>query len=44
VRSQGLVGAPAVRVLVGAQRHDTIDLALRYLGLGEPDVVPADDQ
>jgi glutamate/tyrosine decarboxylase-like PLP-dependent enzyme len=42
--SQGLVGSPGVRVLAGAERHDTIDLALRYLGLGAPSVVPADDQ
>jgi len=40
----GLTGAPRVRVLVGAERHDTVDLALRYLGLGEPTAVPADDQ
>ena len=40
----GLQGGPAVRVLVGAQRHDTVDLALRYLGLGEPEPVPVDDQ
>jgi len=40
----GLVGAPPVRVLVGADRHITVDLSLRYLGLGEPEVVPADDQ
>ncbi|MCU1602448.1 MAG: Pyridoxal-dependent decarboxylase [Frankiales bacterium] len=40
----GLSGAPRVRVLVGAERHDTVDLALRYLGLGAPTVVPADDQ
>lgn len=40
----GLTGAPRVRVLVGAERHITVDLALRYLGLGEPDVVPADGQ
>jgi glutamate/tyrosine decarboxylase-like PLP-dependent enzyme len=44
VRSRGLAGAPAVRVLVGAERHDTVDLALRYLGLGAPDPVAADDQ
>ena len=30
----GLAGAPRVTVLVGAERHDTVDLALRYLGLG----------
>ena len=40
----GLNGGPRVNVLVGAERHDTIDLALRYLGLGEPTVVEADDQ
>jgi glutamate/tyrosine decarboxylase-like PLP-dependent enzyme len=40
----GLTGAPRVRVLVGAQRHETVDLALRYLGLGAPSVVPADRQ
>ncbi len=33
-----------MRVLVGAERHDTVDLALRYLGLGSPEAVPADDQ
>ncbi len=42
--SRGLAGAPPVRVLVGEERHDTVDLALRYLGLGEPAVVPADGQ
>jgi glutamate/tyrosine decarboxylase-like PLP-dependent enzyme len=40
----GLIGAPPLRVLVGAERHATIDLALRYLGLGEPTAVAADDQ
>ena len=42
--AQGLAGSPGVRVLVGAERHDTIDLALRYLGLGAPEPVAADDQ
>src|SRR4051794_35296151 len=37
VNRLGLCGAPRVRVLVGAERHDTVDLALRYLGLGEPE-------
>src|SRR5262249_55384007 len=32
------------RVLVGAQRHITVDRALRLLGLGTPTVVAADDQ
>ena len=40
----GLIGAPPLRVLVGAERHATIDLALRYLGLGEPTAVAADEQ
>jgi len=44
VAANGLSGAPRVRVVVGAQRHDTVDLALRYLGLGAPEPVRADDQ
>jgi glutamate/tyrosine decarboxylase-like PLP-dependent enzyme len=44
VNSQGLAGGPAVRVLVGAERHDSLDLALRYLGLGAPTAVAADEQ
>jgi glutamate/tyrosine decarboxylase-like PLP-dependent enzyme len=44
VATDGLSGSPRVRVLVGAQRHDAVDLALRYLGLGAPEPVQADDQ
>jgi glutamate/tyrosine decarboxylase-like PLP-dependent enzyme len=44
VATLGLTGAPRVRVLVGAERHVTVDVALRYLGLGAPTVVPADRQ
>ncbi|MFG1606796.1 pyridoxal phosphate-dependent decarboxylase family protein [Actinoplanes sp. NPDC049265] len=44
VAADGLIGAPPVRVLVGAERHDTVDLALRYLGLGRPTPVDVDDQ
>ncbi|RJK96984.1 pyridoxal phosphate-dependent decarboxylase family protein [Vallicoccus soli] len=40
----GLTGAPRVRVLVGEDRHSTVDLALRYLGLGTPTPVAADEQ
>jgi glutamate/tyrosine decarboxylase-like PLP-dependent enzyme len=40
----GLAGGPRVRVLVGGQRHVTVDRALRLLGLGAPEVVAADDQ
>ncbi|MFX1819807.1 pyridoxal-dependent decarboxylase [Pseudarthrobacter sp. CC4] len=42
--SDGLFGAPRVRCLVGRERHDTVDLGLRYLGLGKPVVVDADSQ
>jgi glutamate/tyrosine decarboxylase-like PLP-dependent enzyme len=42
--ADGLVGSPGVRVLVGAERHDTVDLALRYLGLGAPEPVASDDE
>lgn len=41
---RGLVGSPGVRVLVGEERHDSVDLVLRYLGLGAPETVAADDQ
>lgn len=44
VGQKGLTGAPRVRVLVGAERHESIDLGLRYLGLGSPEVVDADRQ
>ncbi len=43
VGRDGLRGAPRVRVLAGAERHATIDRALRLLGLGESAIeeVPA---
>ena len=44
VAQRGLNGGPQVRVLVGAERHDTVDLALRYLGLGSPEEVQVDGQ
>ena len=46
VEADGLQGAPRVHVVVGAERHATIDTALRYLGLGHgtAHVVPADGQ
>ncbi len=46
VERDGLPGAPRVTVIVGEDRHETIDLALRFLGLGEErsTVVPVDDQ
>ncbi len=46
VEADGLTGAPRVHVIVGEERHDTIDMALRYLGLGEQlsTKIPADAQ
>jgi glutamate/tyrosine decarboxylase-like PLP-dependent enzyme len=44
VNAQGLVGAPPITVLAGEERHTSLDLALRYLGLGLPTLVAADDQ
>jgi glutamate/tyrosine decarboxylase-like PLP-dependent enzyme len=41
---EGLHGGPRIRVLTGAERHATIDRALRLLGLGEAAIeeIPAD--
>jgi glutamate/tyrosine decarboxylase-like PLP-dependent enzyme len=44
VQTAGLAGGPAVRVLVGAERHPSVDLPLRFLGLGDPHAVPADER
>jgi glutamate/tyrosine decarboxylase-like PLP-dependent enzyme len=46
VNEQGLFGAPPVRVFVGAERHVTVDRALRLLGLGAASIleVEADAQ
>ncbi|HEY5049276.1 MAG TPA: pyridoxal-dependent decarboxylase [Acidothermaceae bacterium] len=44
VNTKGLNGSPPIRVIVGAERHSAVDVALRYLGLGEPTPVAADDQ
>jgi glutamate/tyrosine decarboxylase-like PLP-dependent enzyme len=40
VARRGLPGAPPIRVLVGEQRHGTIDKAVRILGLGDDAIVP----
>ncbi|MCX5129693.1 pyridoxal-dependent decarboxylase [Streptomyces sp. NBC_00347] len=44
VARDGLTGGPGVRVLAGEDRHMAIDLALRYLGLGQPELITADGQ
>jgi glutamate/tyrosine decarboxylase-like PLP-dependent enzyme len=42
----GLQGAPRLRIVVGEERHVTVDRALRFLGVGSTqiEVVPADEQ
>ncbi|PYI66679.1 aspartate aminotransferase family protein [Arthrobacter livingstonensis] len=42
--ADGLTGAPKVRVFVGGERHASVDLALKYLGLGRPTEVAVDEQ
>jgi glutamate/tyrosine decarboxylase-like PLP-dependent enzyme len=46
VERDGLCGAPKVTVILGEERHETVDVALRFLGLGEGRsiAIPADDQ
>jgi len=46
VARDGLVGAPQIRVLAGAERHVTIDRSLRLLGLGTAclELIPVDGQ
>ena len=44
VNRDGLTGAPRVTVLAGAEVHSSVELALRYLGLGMPTLVAADDE
>lgn len=39
VEQRGLIGAPAIRVVTGDQRHGTIERALRLLGLGRDCIV-----
>jgi glutamate/tyrosine decarboxylase-like PLP-dependent enzyme len=46
VEERGLIGAPALRVICGAESHATVFNALRYLGLGRGTAVrvATDDQ
>ena len=44
VEANGLAGGPRIRCVVGQERHASVDLALRYVGLGAPVVVPSDRQ
>jgi glutamate/tyrosine decarboxylase-like PLP-dependent enzyme len=40
VEARGLMGAPAIRVIAGEERHATVDRALRLLGIGADAVQP----
>jgi glutamate/tyrosine decarboxylase-like PLP-dependent enzyme len=42
VEADGLIGAPPVTVVVGAERHSTIDRGLRFLGLGSRSIRTVD--
>ena len=42
VEERGLAGAPPVAVVVGEERHTTIDRALRFLGLGTACILPVE--
>jgi glutamate/tyrosine decarboxylase-like PLP-dependent enzyme len=42
LHADGLTGAPRLAVFVGEERHASVDLALRYLGLGTPTAVASD--
>jgi glutamate/tyrosine decarboxylase-like PLP-dependent enzyme len=46
VNSQGLFGAPPIRVVIGAEAHASVFKALALLGLGKDrvELVPVDDQ
>lgn len=46
IERDGLHDAPEVTVIVGEERHESVDIALRFLGLGEARsvLVPADAQ
>jgi glutamate/tyrosine decarboxylase-like PLP-dependent enzyme len=39
VNDQGMIGAPPVRIFVGAERHVSVDRALRLLGFGAASIV-----
>src|SRR3954471_8227931 len=42
VERDGLAGAPPIRVVAGAERHVTVDRALRFLGIGTAAVEAVD--
>ena len=44
LEADGMSGAPKITVLVGEERHTSVDMALRYLGLGRGRNVAADEE
>jgi aromatic-L-amino-acid decarboxylase len=46
VERKGLAGAPPIRVLANAERHGSVDRAVRFMGLGSDNIValPTDDE
>ncbi len=42
--TQGLAGGPPIRVVAGRERHTSVDLALRYLGLPAATLTDVDEQ
>lgn len=40
VERKGLAGAPPIRVLANADRHGSVDRAVRYVGIGSDAIVP----
>jgi glutamate/tyrosine decarboxylase-like PLP-dependent enzyme len=42
VNADGLQGAPRIRIVAGAERHSTLDRALRFIGIGSSQIELAD--
>lgn len=42
VEERGLVGAPSLHVITNEEKHDSVDLAVRYLGLGSQSIIRAE--
>lgn len=40
VERQGLAGAPPIRILANAERHGSVDRAVRFVGIGSDAIVP----
>jgi glutamate/tyrosine decarboxylase-like PLP-dependent enzyme len=40
VEAKGLAGAPPIRILANAERHGSVDRAVRLLGLGSDNIAP----